>query len=246
MKSNIFDINRFGLLLRKKLIDGKSAMLYELLGLVAVLALLFGLVAASGMVSAQSQLVIFKIGIAVLGIVYADRAFNETKNRVKGMFYLSTPASHLEKFLSALLYTSLFFPIAFMLVFLAVDGLFYVVLNGTGLVHMQSILSIGSMDVLNSVRDLLLLQSVFMLGSIWFKKRSLLKSAIAIVGFYALIAIVFLLVLSPKFGSYNGLSMDVGMDQNEFINQILFNLFNWLLPVYFWVVAYFRLKEKEI
>ena len=96
----------------------------------------------------------FTVGIVILGIVYADRAFSETKGKLKGMAFLATPASQLEKLLNAIFYTSVLFPIAFLLIFLAVDGLFYVGLNATGLVKMDAISLVKLGSIGNFIRPL--------------------------------------------------------------------------------------------
>jgi len=247
MKNNFFDINRFGLLLRKRLIDSQSSIIFELLGLAAVFAIFLGLAATSGSISGKSQIMIFSIGLAILGVIYADRAFSEMKSRVKGLFYLSTPASQFEKLLVAILFTSVLFPLVYVVVFLMVDGLFYMVLNGTGLVAMESVMRIESAEITGFVRPMLVVQSVFMLGSIWFRKRSLLKTVIVVVGFYALLGLVGVLMLSPQIKMLNGgVNVNMGAGPIDVIGGAYGNVIFWLLPLFFWTVAYFRLTEKQL
>lgn len=247
MKSNFFDINRFGLLLRKRLIDSQSSIIFELLGLAAVFAIFLGLAATSGSISDKSQIIIFSIGFAVLGVIYADRAFSETKSSVKGVFYLSTPASQFEKLLVGILFTSVLFPLVYVVVFLMVDGLFYMVLNGTGLVAVDSVMRIESAEITGFVRPMLVIQSVFMLGSIWFRKRSLLKTVIVVVGFYALLGLVGVLMLSSQIKMLNGgVNVNVGTGPADIVGGAYGNVIFWLLPLFFWTVAYFRLAEKQL
>ncbi|WP_320052128.1 hypothetical protein [uncultured Acetobacteroides sp.] len=250
MKSNIFDFNRFGLLVRKRFLDSKSSTIYEILGLAAVFAVIFGLAATTGSISTETQKVVFIVGIVVLGIIYADRAFAETKGKIKGMAYLATPASQLEKLLNAIFYTSVIFPIAFFLIFLAVDGLFYAGINATGLVRMQSFLEFDAGSMANSFRPFLIVQSVYMLGSIWFGKRSLLKTTLAIVLFYGiLIAVGGIIIrinyegLSAFVDHSEGIHLDLGPEKFEMVGL---KYLLWLLPPFFWTVAYFRLSEKQI
>lgn len=251
MKSNIFDFNRFGLLVRKKFIDSKSSTIYEILGLAAVFAVIFGLAATTGTISADTQKVVFIVGIIILGIIYADRAFAETKGKIKGMAYLATPASQLEKLLNAIFYTSVLFPIAYLLIFLVVDGLFYAGINATGLVNMQSFLVFDAGSMVDSFRPFLIIQSVYMLGSIWFGKRSLLKTTLAIVLFYGLIFAVAGIIIRMNYEllkTFNDSSTGVNIhwDGNDIISGQWMKSALWLLPPFFWTVTYFRLSEKQI
>jgi len=249
MKSNIFDFNRFGLLVRKRFLDSKSSTIYEILGLAAFFAIIFGLSALTGRISMDAQGIGFTVGIVILGIVYADRAFSETKGKLKGMAFLATPASQLEKLLNAIFYTSVLFPIAFLLIFLAVDGLFYVGLNATGLVKMDAISLVKLGSIGNFIRPLLIIQSVYMLGSIWFGKRSLLKTTLAIVLFYGLLifvaAFIFNMSISKEYYNDSIPGIHVTLS-NEFSVVEWANNLLWLLPPFFWTVAYFRLAEKQI
>lgn len=250
MKSNIFDFNRFGLLVRKRCLDSKSSTIYEILGLAAVFAVTFGLAATTGRISLDTQSILFTVGIVILGIIYADRAFSETKGKIKGMAFLATPASQLEKLLNAIFYTSVLFPIAFLLIFLVVDGLFYVGLNATGLVQMDaiSLVKLGSFG--DFIRPILIIQSVYMLGSIWFGKRSLLKTTLAIVLFYGLLAAVGGIIIRINYEALrafgdNSQGIHLNLGPEEFKMAGVESLL-WLVPPFFWVVTYFRLSEKQI
>ena len=251
MKSNIFDLNRFGLLVKKRFIDSKSSTIYEILGLAAVFAVIFGLIATTGKISIVHQIGVFGVGIVILGVIYADRAFADTKGKIKGMAYLATPASQLEKLLNAILYTSVLFPIAFSLIFLAVDGLFYVGGNATGLVSMEGFSKVDSFNFADTFRNILIVQSVYMLGSIWFGKRSLLKTTLAVVLFYGVIFAVAGIIIRMNYEllktfseSTNG--VNVHWDGNDIINGKWLGAALWILPPFFWTVAYFRLSEKQI
>ncbi|TCN70190.1 hypothetical protein [Acetobacteroides hydrogenigenes] len=251
MKSNIFDFNRFGLLVRKRFLDSKSSTIYEILGLAAVLAIIFGLIATTGSILIVHQTGVLGVGIVILGIVYADRAFSETKGKLKGMAFLATPASQLEKLLNAILYTSVLFPIVFSLIFLAVDGLFYAAANATGIFSMENIFSIDGLNFAETIRNILIVQSVYMLGSIWFGKRSLLKTTLAVVLFYGVIFAVAGIIIRMNYEllktfseSSNG--VNVHWDGNDIIRGQFMKPALWLLPPFFWTVAYFRLSEKQI
>jgi len=252
MKNNIFDITRFGLLVRKRFTDTKSSLLYEVSGVAAVLCIIFGLMClGSQNIAAEAQGVLFTAGLIIMGLIYADRAFTDTKNKVRGMFYLSTPASRLEKLLVAILYTSILYPLAFLVIFLAVDGLFYLIVNSTGLITMESLGGVTFEKFGVMAQMLITFQAVFMLGSIWFGKRSLLKTTVAIVLFYGLMAVIAGIIIRTNleqiqaFGeSARGINLHIGSEdffKGDWIEGIC-----WLLPPFFWTVAYFRLSEKQI
>jgi hypothetical protein len=250
MKSNIFDFNRFGLLVRKRFLDSKSSTLYEIAGLAGVIAIIFGLVATTGSVSEEAQKIVFTVGIFIIGIIYGDRAFSETKGKLRGMAFLATPASQLEKLLNAILYTSVLFPVAYLLVFLVVDGLFYLGINATGLVSMDAISVLDADRFADFLRPFLIVQSVYLLGSIWFGKRSLLKTTLAIVLFYGLLAAVGGIIIRINYEALkafgdnsHGIHLDLGPEKFKMLGV---EYLLWLLPPFFWTVAYFRLSEKQI
>ena len=250
MKSNIFDFNRFGLLVRKRFLDGKSSTLYEIAGLAGVIAIIFGLVATTGSVSEEAQKILFTVGIFTLGIIYADRAFAEAKGKQRGMAFLATPASQLEKLLNAILYTSVLFPIAYLLIFLAVDGLFYLGINATGLVRMDAISVLDTDRFADFLLPFLIVQSVYLLGSIWFGKRSIMKTTFAIMLFFGVISAVGGFIIRMNFEELRAISSS-GHDVNlnlgpEAYERLSLEYLSWLIPPFFWVVTYFRLSEKQI
>jgi len=247
MKNNIFDINRFGLLAKKRFLDTKSTTTFEVLGVAAVLAIILGITAMTGEISLTAQQIIYAVGMAFLGIVYADAAFSDLKDKTKGMFYLSTPASHFEKLVNAILFTSILFPIVYTVLFFTVDGLFFAALGGSGLVKMGSMAFFEWDQVLQMVRPFLIMQSVFMLGSIWFGKRSLLKTSVAIVAYYAMLSIVgvliFKLMIDDSALHHN---VNINVSPNELISKGLVEVVLWMLIPFFWVVTYFTLSEKQL
>lgn len=101
-------------------------------------------------------------------------------------------------------------------------------------------------------------QSAFILGSVYFVKFSFIKTALALI-----VAFLFIIVFTNKaLGSFapdggfsNGFSTyrlysDGDMDKiirlPEWINSIVLFLLKYAFAPIFWVVTYFRLKEKEI
>ncbi len=253
MKNNIFDITRFGLLVRKRFTDTKSSLLYEVSGVAAVLCIIFGLMClGSKNISGDAEGVLFVAGLIIMGLVYADRAFSDTKNRVRGMFYLSTPASRLEKLLVAILYTSILYPLAYLVIFLAVDGLFYIIVKSTGLITMESLGGITFDEkVWSLVQVLLVFQAVYMLGSIWFGKRSLLKTTVAIVVFYGLMAVIAGIIIRTNLEQLQAFGestrgINVSLRGEDFVNGNWIRAAIWLLIPFFWTITYFRLSEKQI
>lgn len=244
MKSNIFDINRFGLLIKKKFIESKSTTIYEVLGLAAIFAVFLGVMATSGSISEKAQAILFSIGLAITSVIYADRAFSETKGRAKGMAYMLVPASRFEKLLSAIFITSVLFPIMYSLIFFLVDGLFYIGLNATGVVTVEAFSWFRGGELFHFIVPMLVVQSLYMLGSIWFGKRSLLKTTLSVVLFYGLMLIVVVFVFRANVDSMG--RMPLSFESSEVLDFVHFDILKWIFPPFFWVVTYFRLSEKQI
>jgi hypothetical protein len=103
----------------------------------------------------------------------------------------------------------------------------------------------------------LVIQSLFILGSVYFEKYSFIKTAISM---FVVMLIFFLLLyvfndLMPPGGFYQGLSSyRVAEDNNkeflvqlpEWVGTVLRGLLMYALPPFFWVVTYFRLREKQV
>jgi hypothetical protein len=247
MESNIFDINRLGLLLKKMMLENRSSALYFALGILAIFVAAFGLLAWGNHINASSQQNLFTFCFVVFGLIAADRSFASTKSRIKGMFYLLTPASKFEKVVASILTTSLLFPILYTALFFVVK-LIFTVISLSGLFEIESI-SASFFFNLEAIRTILIFQAIFMLGSIWFRKHSIFKTTAVIIFFFFAIAIFLGIVVRMGIGDFHStgtnLNLNLGTPSSIFTHPYV-DIVLWLLVPFFWVVTYFRLSEKQL
>jgi len=102
-------------------------------------------------------------------------------------------------------------------------------------------------SLFNTVAAFLLVQSVYLFGSIYFKSNQTLKTFLAVNVIQILLVIVLVIEIRLIIGGYNinMASMQSAHDFGEMVGNIVRPVF-YLLPPFFWVVSYFRLTEKQI
>jgi hypothetical protein len=96
-------------------------------------------------------------------------------------------------------------------------------------------------------------QSVFLLGSIYFKRGGLGRTMLSIFGFFLLLVIIELFMFKVMFGSFSVTgnmmaSFNFTPENSPTIKIIghVFKVMSYLLTPFLWVVTYFRLTEKQV
>jgi len=273
----IFSIRRFGRLLLRELAHGYRGLLIAMAavagGVIAISAI--GALAASaggapvGTVSGDGYFGFFQSLLFLGGFIVTSLAFREVWQNGSGLAYLMLPGSLFEKFLVKLLMTSVGFAagtLVFMSATAAASEALDRLLFGVG----HGFFNPATPVVLQAVVRYLVLQSFFLLGSIWFRKLAFVKTALSIVVFGIALAIVSTIALRIGLASHFALGPGRGMrlggwafDLNGRGLQDLFKpgargyqgamafkiaaeaLFIALAPAS-WVAAYFRLGEAEV
>jgi hypothetical protein len=206
------------------------------------------------------------------GFIVSSLAFKEAHRRGAGIFYMSIPASTFEKLTSKLLVTSLGYAIGTVVFITAVSALSEALvwlIFGFGLGFFNPM----TLDVLYCLIGYVIGQSVFLLGSIWFKKAAFPKTFLWIVIFSIAafaVALGLARILMPQAFDWNswqagsqtvsGASLNwsdeylsglfapgtrayTGCVAFMTIGKILF--YGVLAPVC-WLAAYFKLGETEV
>ena len=206
------------------------------------------------------------------GFIVSSFAFREAHRRGSGIFYMTIPASIFEKLASKLLVTSLGFAAGTLIFVAAVSALSEAVvwlIFGKGLGFFNPV----SLAALECVLYYLIFQSVFLLGSLWFKKSAFIKTSLWILLFScSVIAVLFVLarILIPQ--AFVGNGMNFGKDavsgasitlNGQAISQLFAPgtrgyagcmvfatvgkvLFYGALAPLCWLASYFKLGEIEV
>ena len=270
--NNILSAGRFSAYLKKHLVDN-----YRFYGMAVVvitgLALL--LLTFAGMVNANFSsysdlLPMYFIGLYVTGLIFTSMSFNELGNKPRGIDYLLLPASHLEKFLTTLLITTIGFLIVYHFAFFLAAKVLDIIVSIRSGRHIKNDLfefSHHNMWQLNYY-FWIIAQSVFFLGAVYFHKYSFIKTT-----FWVILFCVFLYLVNGLFVQiffhgkmadwrahipFVGLGLSVPpvddpiIHRQEFImlpkgmSDVFVFIGEYLIAPMLWTVAYFRLRDKEI
>ncbi len=174
------------------------------------------------------------------GFIISSSAFNDLHDNLKAHLYLTLPCSNLERFLNKWLLTSIGYAIGLLIVYY----LFSLLSSAVNLMaYNQRVnpLNILQPDLWIGIGKYIILQSVVFLGAIIFKKQALLKTTLAVGGFFLALS-VFSVMISWMFCP--------NCIQTGFIIYSLMQggyfLF-WVVAAPFcWYLTYLRLSEREL
>jgi hypothetical protein len=250
-----FNFNRLGLLLKRYFIENKTTeMTYW-----GILILVFTLIH-----NAETARTI----IYIMGFIFAAKQFKIFAYTPGGMHYLLIPATHLEKLVCNILLTTVYFftmiTISYSIGNIIGTYLYNIVLSISNPVSWEFF---GSTDVhsvgnnidllqgnvfLNMIVKFLVIQSIFMLGSVYFKRNAIGKTLLTLFAFTIFIGIIEVFFLKGIFGEMsfarNMHSFSFNADNSDLQESFRYglNIFNYLLIPFLWIVTYFRLKEKQV
>ncbi|NOT35987.1 MAG: hypothetical protein HOP11_01255 [Saprospiraceae bacterium] len=253
MTSSIFETKRFfALIKREALLSYKPLFLVlgAFLGITTTILIGKQWVVAPYTNSFSTENLLSMLGF--LCIIWASISFHEIAKTPGRQQYLSIPASHFEKLSSKWLVISILIPFAYATIYILYAYLSTFVINAFGRVELPP----PSFDVDTISRTLIYLigvQSVFYLGSVIWPSYSILKTSLSIVIVSILIGLLGLLIARIVFGEYyqngsfvfDGYSINIDEDiafRSPFIGKIIFAIFS----IFFMVVSYFKLKEKQL
>ena len=186
--NNTFNTRRFGLLLKKTLLE-RPVQIFGFTGLILALVLIVYAVCKSlfGFLGAQNLTFIW--GLAGGGCFLASFVFAYFSSNASGSSYLTLPASHFEKWLCGIVISGLLYPLIFLLFYRIMDAGF------VGIYH--SSLDPGSPFYKNQYESVYLfpfdgiiarkvypmfffLTGAMLTGSLYFNKVSFIKVALVI------------------------------------------------------------------
>ena len=184
------------------------------------------------------------------------------------MHYLLIPATHLEKLVSTVLLTTVYYFTMIMITYsignIVGTSLFNLLIGGSEPITWEFFNSANAHSFGNSFDNLqgnafiemiitfLTIQSLFLLGSIYFKRNAISRTMLSVFTFFIVIGIIETFFFKGFFGE---MSMMKDMNSFKFIAEgsttltIIgngFKIFSYLLIPFFWTVTYFRLTEKQV
>ena len=268
--NNEFSFERLIGLIRKQWIENKKFYTLgslALLGMMGICITLFWVLMDGDHWREQTAYEIYLIGLMLCGSIYGSISFATLGNKEKGQYWLSFPASVTEKMIVTIFYTTIVFFLVYTSCFLLCKWAaeLYMVAYikthaGASLQEMNWEQHFGE-AYKYFIWGYFCLQSLFILGSVYFKQFAFIKTVI----FVTLIggALSFLIAkmamgMFSQFNFYwNNLELrefhdpeNYGVYKSYALGSTLSKVLGYLLTYswvpLFWVITWFRLKEKEI
>lgn len=247
--NNFFKLERLTRLIQKDLFLSRGSLLMALI-LMWSLLLMGILISPNNVIDANSAPLLLNLTVFIGGIWISSRAFQEAHHSLSAYQFLTLPASHFEKFMSKLLETALFFPLLILVayaLFYWVMALLYSLVNHT----MPMLFNPLNANILTSYWYYLIFQSIFLLGSIFFKNRTIIKTLLSIVLVSLGIALITALM-----GLFFAKSLFIGnlfiipnintMITSPLLPNIIHLIILVFLPLVCWLATYLRLEEIEV
>ncbi|MFC3561032.1 hypothetical protein [Pedobacter jamesrossensis] len=268
--NNTFNINRFGLLLKRQWLDFGKIYLISLLVVTGVIIGFYAWNSPSpvkpnnfdydGNLDMRFRYPLFLIlGFLFISIV-ASSYFSLLGQKSRAILELMTPASIFEKFLGGIFYTAILSLLSFLILFYITDFAFVKYINahltefkidGNSKKTIQSVDSIASQIFTDAnYRSFLvsffalpfLVTSVFLLGSVYFNRFHYIKTAISVMVFSGVA--IYIVAKSAELLTRGMLSNNNVKDKDSILTIIL--LITIALTLIIWAITYIRLKEKEV
>ncbi len=188
------------------------------------------------------------VGFVILflgGYIFSSNIFNELQSPVKGHFYLLLPARIGEKLIASWLLSSIFYVIVSLLMLFLISfilsGILALFFDG----NMQ-LFQPFSDTALKATGSYLVTQTIFLLGSVYFRKFNFLKTLLAIFVVYMIIFIWTIIMVFTIIRPQD--MMATGMEDIHFKAQPehLSTIFWYITGPFFLIVSYLRLKERQV
>lgn len=257
--NNTFNIQRFGLLLKRQWLEFGKIYLITL-GVAAGVIIAFYGFALVGVFSDEYPFTprslsfrepLFLIFGFLFITIIASNYFAHLGQKPKAIIDLLIPASTFEKFLTGVFFAGLLSTICFVAVFYLTDLAF--VAKVKTLSENSNLRALYFFEKNNDGQSFLPLYatpffttSIFLLGSIYFNKFHYIKTAISVMIFSGLWAYIIYKAGDALFSArVSTVSMDFSSNAKDNVHLYIFLLLM-ALTIVIWTITYVRLKEKEV
>jgi len=257
--NQLFNLTRFGKVFVKHTAEHYKSYLMSLTVLIGVMVLggsFIVFVIPGGFLYVQLQSSMFVVILMLAGTIFTSTIFADFGNKNKAIASLTLPASHLEKYLVAWLYSLVIFTVVF-------TCSFYLIL--LFLINLQHIpvQKAGIFNVFQKPVGLQVfllyafLNAITLFGAILFEKLHFIKTAFAFFISAALLILFNKTLLGILLGRdvmaaapftnasfvehSKGITISTtGIEESHIIIPML------IITLIFWIAAYYRLKEKQV
>lgn len=257
--NNTFNIQRFGLLLKRQWLEFGKIYLITL-GVAAGVIIAFYGFALVGVFTNEYPFTprslsfrepLFLIFGFLFITIIASNYFAHLGQKPKAIIDLLIPASTFEKFLTGVFFAGLLSTICFIAIFYLTDLAFVAKVktlsensNLTALYFFER--NNDGQNFLPLYATPLFFTSIFLLGSIYFNKFHYIKTAISVMIFSGIWAYLIYKAGEALFTDrVSKVSMNMNSNTKDNVQLYSFAILL-LLTIVFWAITYVRLKEKEV
>lgn len=260
--NNYFNISRFILILRRDMYENYKTALGGLLTILSIFTVILLLVSLNSNQDMVEEFFngLFIAGFFISGLFFSGMAFKDFRNKEKSMTYLMLPASQIEKFLSILTLSTIGFFISYLLIFSLFNVLNILIIGSLPFDLYLNMYNPFNKDIWAAIKIFLPIQAVFLAGAATFKKVPIFYTALfsfvtALIMFTILMLVMRYLATDfniSGFGNVDNVKITheaetVTAEFSEIIPLYLMKIFFlYLMTPIFWVVAWFKIKEKEV
>lgn len=248
-----FNFNRIGLLIKRFFMENKQKEIT-----------FWGITTVIFMIMREPTSV--EMFLYISGFIFAARMFKEFGYTPGGMHYLLIPTTQLEKLISNILLSIVYYFIMFLITY-TIGTIFGTLIGnlilstqqpvGLDFFQISSISTVWENNIVhhNGFWNIFLtfaqIQSIFMLGSLYFKRNALSRTFLSLIIIMVVLVLIEVFLLRITFGTYQvsgqSLKFTFGSGENLFSGfEIAAQILQYLFIPFLWVVSYFRLTEKQV
>ncbi|MGK0363613.1 MAG: hypothetical protein ACI85O_000666 [Saprospiraceae bacterium] len=254
-----FRFDRYLKLLRNEMKFNHKGILIIAAGTFVLLTLLSFVVSERTGHDGEFMNIWYGITLMFGGFYYTSIAFRELNRQDIGHLYLMTPASILEKFLSKWTLTTVGFVLAHLVIYTIFSMVALSIDSYSGHTYFNAFEPFGHIPVL-LMKLYLTLSSLFLLGSVAFRKYEFFKIQLVLNLFGIVLTFIGAFLFRIIFNQYfegmqfspqmNNIVIEPEHTVKAFIEGPLWTALQFLfwlgLPLLLWTVAFFKLKEQEV
>jgi len=252
--NTVFNTDRFWNLLKREAIISRKQYLFIICGITAFYAIAAFLEYYYG--SDLKKLLPF----IYLTLIVCAPFFDKSQDESHTHFYFSLPVSTFERFLTLWIKSVIVMPVIILGTSVILDTIF------SPLVSLSSY-TILLFDSWSFYYWLFAIQSVFLFGYVYFRKRAFVKTLLSIAGLFVIIIMISKIMTqfypevyhikntmgSFQISDYLGFPTEMVSNGNRSISMVMplaFDIAKGILiaifPLGLWILTYFRLRETEI
>jgi hypothetical protein len=256
------DIQRLGWLIKRIWVENRKlfGMTYVVLVLLCIAAYYLWRDADGAVVDRDIRFGSLVVGMFGLGVLFANYIFRDFSHTPSTMSYLLLPASHLEKFLSGLFYVLIVYPIVIIATHSLIDYAAFEIIKSSYPITLmeQSVIpykelfedyfGVNETKFMNGITILVNFWTFTIMGTLFFQRLSLIKTAFLGFSSIATIALLEYLMFHSIIGDLNN-NITFNTENDSLLTAyttVGIVMLRFVLPLFWLLIAYLKLKEKEV